>query len=186
MTNQEISQLVFMLFAAFPQSEGKQTAERLRIYKECLGDLDFEQARVAIVRVIQTSKFLPTIAEVREAARVVAQGPRRTGLEAWGDAVAAIGTFGSYRSPVFRDPLVAKAVACLGWREVCLGENESALRARFIESYEAMQDREASEQAVSGPLRLVSGAGRPALPPGDENASTRLVGAARGKLGGEP
>lgn len=154
MTNQEVSQIVFMLFAAFPQAEGKQTEERLRLYKLMLVDLDFELAKAAVQRIIQANKFLPTVAEVREAARDLRIGKRRTGMEGWGDVTRAIASVGSYRTPVFDDPVVARVVACMGWRELCLGDNESALRARFIEAYEAIADRDLREEAVSEPLRL--------------------------------
>jgi hypothetical protein len=153
-TNQEASQVVFMLFAAFPQSEGKQSEERLQLYKQMLLDLDFSEAKAAVIRVIQGSKFLPTIAEIRAAARDLRTGLRRTGMEAWGDVINAIRYVGSYRSPRFEDQRVAKVVECMGWQELCLGDNESSLRARFIEAYEAISDREFHEQAISEPLRL--------------------------------
>jgi hypothetical protein len=172
MTKQEVSQVVFMLFAGFPQAHGKDSDERLRVYADMLQDLDFAAARAAVARLLQSSRFLPTIAEVREQAHQLTAGPKRTGLEAWGDVTRAIRYVGSYGVPDFDDPLVAHAVACLGWRELCLGDNEAALRARFIEAYECMADREGREAALSEPLRL-SGTSRRALPRPEEKSAPR-------------
>lgn len=153
MTKAEVSQVVFMLLAAYPNGE-KVRDETVEVYEQLLQDLDFESAKAAVVRVGQTHRFLPTVAEIRAVERDLRLGARRTGMEAWGDVTRAISAIGSYRTPVFDDPAVAKVVACMGWRELCLGDNESALRARFIEAYEAISDRELREQAVSEPLRL--------------------------------
>lgn len=160
MISKESSQIVFMLFTAFPQPEGKMGEERLRIYRELIADLDFERTKKACLRLLQELRFLPTIAEIRAAERDLRLGQRRAGMEAWGDVVGAIGAVGSYRSPTFADPLVARVVRCMGWRELCLGDNESALRARFIEAYDAITDRELREEAVAEPLRLAAPAAR--------------------------
>jgi hypothetical protein len=152
-TPNEVSKVVFMVFAAFPQGD-KLGPERAKLYEQMLVDLEFETCKAAVVRLLQSSKFLPTIAEIREAARACDSGPKRTGLEAWGDVVHAVRYQGSYRVPKFSDPLVEHVVACMSWPELCLGENEPALRARFVEAYEAAQDRELREKAVSPSLRL--------------------------------
>ncbi len=155
MTKKEAAIVVFELLSNYPNSErvGQATIEA---YEKNLADLDFESARSAVARLAQTSKFIPTIAEVRAAARDLRTGAKRTGLEGWGDVVRAIQYVGSYRTPTFDDPIVAHVVRCLGWREVCLGDNESALRARFVEAYESISDREFREEAVAEPLRLAA------------------------------
>ena len=120
-----------------------------------LADLDFELAKRAVTRLIATSKFLPTIAEVRSAATAFELGPVRAGGEAWGDVVAAIRFVGHYGIPKFEDPLVAHCVECLSWRGLCLGENEAADRARFIEMYDAVAERRRTDDvARAEPLRL--------------------------------
>lgn len=162
MTKKEAAIVVFEFMASYPNSEriGQATIEA---YERHLLDLDLGNARAAVARLAESCKFLPTIAEIRAAARDIRIGSRRTGMEAWGDVTSAIGAVGSYGSPKFKDPCVAHVVRCMGWRELCLGDNESALRARFIEAYDAITDREMREEAVSEPLRLAKGAGGMAL-----------------------
>jgi hypothetical protein len=160
MTKSEAIELVMLLRASF-HAGGKVSEETAQVYESMILDLDFELAKAAIGRLIQSSKFLPSIAEIREAAREAEHGPRRSGLEAWGDVTRAIRLVGTYRTPVFTDPIVGRAVLAMGWREVCLGDNEPAIRARFIEAYEAMAARGDREAALSPELRL-----QPAQPVG--------------------
>lgn len=160
MTKAQAIQLVMLVRASFRVGP-QMLDETARIYEDMILDLDFELAKAAIGRLIQSSKFLPSIAEIREAARETTQGPARSGAEAWGDVVQAIRLVGAYRSPKFADPIVAHAVASLGWLALCLDDNEPALRARFIEAYEAAAKRERTEQALSPELRLQGSQLRP-------------------------
>jgi hypothetical protein len=152
MTKSEVSKLVYMLFSAYHSKEPQDAT--IELYEQLLLDLPAEPAKAAVLRLLQTSRFRPTIAEVREAALLVESGPKRTGIEAWGDVTRAIRYVGVYRVPKFQDPLVQQLVEAIGWREVCLGDNEAALRARFCEGYNASSALSRSERAVSPSLRL--------------------------------
>ena len=67
---------------------------------------------------------------------------RRDPMEAWGEVIQAIQRFGFYRSPVFDDPLIARAVDALGWKYLCSSENVVADRAHFAKVYEQFVERE--------------------------------------------
>lgn len=147
----EAMKLVATLQGAFPAAA--MTEATCRVYERFLLDLDPIVADAAIVRLISTCKFLPTIAEIRGMANDVARGPMRSAEEAWGDVVAAIRRFGSYRAPTFDDPLVAYAVKQLGWRNLCLeGSNDSADRARFCELYERAAARQKQDEVTGRAL----------------------------------
>lgn len=172
MTEVEAAKVVAILSASFPDSKwGEATC---RAYESALADLDFELASDAVRRIVATSKFRPSISEIREAAAVVAVGERRAGADAWGDVVKAVRYVGSYGAPKFDDPLTARAVEALGWRNLCLGDSsEASDRARFCEVYDALSASE-RRSLVSEPGRLndaprgILGAGRgmAALPGG--------------------
>ena len=137
----EAAKLVAMLSAAYrdaPISEA--TAE---VYEAMLADLDFAAGQQAVQRLICSSKWLPTVAEIRAAAADVRHGPVRAGGEAWGDVVEAIRRVGSYRpAPTFADPMVNDCVKFMGWRDLCLGTNEAADRAKFVSLYDSLAGRE--------------------------------------------
>jgi hypothetical protein len=93
-------------------------------------------------------------------------GPRRTGIEAWGDVVAEIARGlrqGPSVTPTFADPDVAAVVQSLGWHQLCFGDEDAGAsnRARFVEAYEIASKQKRAD-AVSGPAlaALTSGVSR--------------------------
>jgi hypothetical protein len=144
-----------MLQAAYPGA--RWTEATADLYELMLADLDIGLASAALQRLIYTSKFLPSVAEIRAAAADVALGPQRSGLDAWGDVLKAIRFVGSYGVPTFEDPLVGRCVTTLGWRSLCLSDTpEGVDRARFAELYERLQSEERVRD-VSEPGRLLPG-----------------------------
>lgn len=152
MTPSQSAKLVAVLLGAFPSA--KTTPATSGIYEMQLADLDYVVANAAIQTIIATTRSwsLPTIGEIRNTCAELAQGPRRAGADAWGDVRRAIQIKGSYRMPgrdfEFDDPLVARAVAALGWQELCLSEMATADRARFIDLYEQLAVNERKEQSA--------------------------------------
>ena len=64
MTTDESRALVAQLKAAFPRQE--VTTETLAMYAMMLADLDAGAAQKAVLGLVATSRFFPTIAEIRE------------------------------------------------------------------------------------------------------------------------
>lgn len=153
MTPAEAARAVAVLQAAFPAARWSEAT--VAVYESLLSDLDAELVTRAIERIIRSSKFLPTVAEVRDAAAELAFGPGRSGLEAWAEVGLAIRRVGSYGSPTFDDPLVAECVRVLGWRTLCHGGSpEGVDRARFVELYQELLRRQRL-QDVSEPGRIL-------------------------------
>lgn len=146
MTSEQAQQLVAVLAAAFPGTLARLDADQQRVmhgtYRRMLVDLDYAATNAAIERLLATAKFLPTVAEIREATLAVVEGPRSNGGEAWGAVLRAIRKWGVYRVPgvdfTFADPVTARAVSDLNWTELCNSENAVADRARFIELYDQL------------------------------------------------
>lgn len=151
MQRSESAKLVTMLSAAY--RDAPISDDTAAVYEAMLADLDFEVAKQAVQRLICSSKWLPTVAEIRAAAADVTLGPVRAGGEAWGDVVAAIRKVGSYRPPpTFEDPIVDECVKALTWRGLCLGENEAADRAKFVQMYDALAARRRVDVAAGRAL----------------------------------
>jgi len=161
MTPIESAKVVAMLMAAYPQAQ--MTRQTSGMYERMLADLDRDVAVAAVERLIGSAKWLPTIAEIRFAAAEVRYGPRRLGGEAWGDVVAEMRRVGSYGAPRFQDPIVTDAVRMLGWQGLCSSTNEVADRARFVELYDGLAERNRKETVVSKGLALPVGPGAPQL-----------------------
>jgi hypothetical protein len=157
-TKSEAAKLVAVLIAAYQgqSASSKITTATSEVYERMLGDLDYPAANAAVERLLATSKFLPTIAEVRDATLTVTGGGTggggeiRPGGEAWGEVLEAIGRYGRNRTPGvdfrFADPVTAECVAALVWRALCDSENQPADRARFIELYDQLAARRRRSQ----------------------------------------
>lgn len=162
MTPAETAKLVAVLATAYPAA--RVSAETSELYEAMLGDLDFALVQRAAARHVATSKWFPSVAELRAAAVELALGPRRTGLEAWGDVVEAIRFVGAYGAPRFEDERVAECVRMLGWRGLCLADNEASDRARFAELYEALAQRARVDAVAGESLALPAPGARAELP----------------------
>jgi len=148
MKRSEVAKLVLNLTAAYPNAPVTEATSAA--YERQLADLDYAAAQAAIERLLNTCRFLPTIAEIREAATEMTLGPRRLGGEAWGDVNAEVRRVGRYGLPSFEDPLTAEAVRQMGWLSLCDSTNEVADRARFVELYDGLAARQRRDQ-VAGP-----------------------------------
>jgi hypothetical protein len=142
----EAAKLVAAMIAAFPQA--RVTPGTSPVYERMLADLDYVAAQAAVERLIATSRFMPTVAELRSTVLDLTHGERRPGGEAWGDVLKAIGRVGKYRTPTFADQSVARAVTALGWENICDSDNQVADRARFIELYDQLATSERKERSA--------------------------------------
>ena len=78
MTRAEVTEIFAVLMMAYPNAEmfkapdkdslKAKLAPTITLWTTCLRDIDFWAAQQAVIRVCQTCKFPPTIAEMREAA----------------------------------------------------------------------------------------------------------------------
>ena len=156
MEKSEVTELVMMLFAAFPAAKGDADSWRrtLHIYGEMLLDLDVNLARQAVMRLIATAKWLPTIAEIRAASTDLRLGPVRDGGEAWRDVMAEARLTGRYGVPEFSDPLVSETLRLWGsWQSFCDSpEDDPGGRARFIELYDSLTRRKRDTDVSGIPL----------------------------------
>ena len=138
-----------------------------------VGHLEPDVLQQAMLTAATRTQFYPTPSLVLECAVELTTAPKRTGLDAWGDVKRAIAEHGFYHPPdgkqilsastsewTFEDVLVGKIVAALGWRELCLSENEMSDRARFCDAYEIEQRRAAESGRLPGAALALQGAKR--------------------------
>lgn len=160
MTKIEATQLVAVLVGSYPSAHIERT--HIDAYVSGIVDLDAKAALSAVDRIRRTSKFLPSIAEIREACTAVQHGPRRTGVEAYSEVTAAIRYHGrdyGQGSPKFRDPLIAQCLGIWGsWNDCCNAPpNDPSARARFIEMYDNLASRTREDITSGRPLPLPQG-----------------------------
>lgn len=135
MTREESLAVATMLVEAYPREVRPET---LKAYAMHLVDLDRVAAIAAVKRLVATSKWLPSIAEIRAA--VVASDTRfLTSPEAWKRAERCMAQRGTY-NPMPRDngdPVFRALELCGRWEDVCQ-EEVTWLRKRYVGIYDGL------------------------------------------------
>jgi hypothetical protein len=66
MNKKEIGALLMLAWGCFPTMQEKSMAPVATSWQETLSDIPYDEARKALIKVLQTSKFFPTVADIRE------------------------------------------------------------------------------------------------------------------------
>lgn len=113
-----------------------------------LGDLDYKLCETALMELFATHTYPPQISEIREKCAEYTVPHLKDQGEAWGEVQKAISQYGYYRQEEALEsltPIVREAVKRLGFREICLDENQDAVRAHFFKIYSALAERKSND-----------------------------------------
>ena len=166
---QDIARLVAITSAAYPAWNVNEYT--IEVYYQDLRDLPadllFAAATKARTNASRNLAFAPSTGEIRRAAAEILRSVRGvpSSYQAWQEVVRAMVDVGSYGTPSWSHPLIGQAVDALGWRNLCMSENAVADRARFIQAYEQLAERNETEMmeppAVRGYIEQASGRSLP-------------------------
>ncbi len=134
------------LFSCYPNTE--ITKHTTAMYVRLLQDIDPADLQTIVDQAVATSKFLPTIAELRDMRHSLTTLGRPTYIEAWDSVQKAIRKHGYMQKPQFADPITAQVVASMGWRELCMSETPEITRAQFRDMYNTLSSRSDTEQKL--------------------------------------
>ena len=163
------TKILRQLFSAYANAQ--VTVETIAVYDRLLADIPPGDLQTVVDQCIAESKFLPTVAEIRERYHALTRTlGHLTATDAWGMVKSEIRRIGSWGSPEFSDATVAHVVKRMGWRELCLSESpEGVDRAQFERMYNETvsrgdqlhkllpQARELAEKRITGGLQHISG-----------------------------
>lgn len=155
----ELTKLIGGMATAYPNTQIEEAT--IKTYVSLLKDLPLEVIDRAIQQATSESEFFPTVARIRSKALAMMQPERISALEAWGIVKIAMSQVGFYHSPKFNDPLIEKAVNCIGWQTLCSSENEIADRAHFTKVYETLVRREDEELKLLPNVKALRDSRRP-------------------------
>jgi len=146
MTDQvEIIKILTPYLMAFPQS--KMNDGSLLVYAKALSPLSIAEIDAAMLKLMQTNKFFPAVAEIFQAAKSIkatAANAEVPGVdEAWREVIQQVHDAFVYREPVFSTPEIKRAALNMGWTSLCyleVGEMNTA-RAQFRDIYNGILNR---------------------------------------------
>jgi hypothetical protein len=153
MTESKIADVLALLVGSYPrQALGAAT---LNAYTVMLVDLDGDQAMRAVTELVATSKWFPSIAEIRERAAESTAGVPDFD-QAWDEVQARIQDTGYGPMPQWSSPALADSVRAIGWKTLCHDENQATVRAQFRDMYAKRREREVRDENVE-PLLETTG-----------------------------
>lgn len=162
MNRKEIINLLAIATANFPSMQERDMKPTAILWEKSLSDVDYPTAEAAVIKVLSTSKFFPTLAEIREAVAQITQPRQLDAMEAWGMITDSIRKYGFYRQKEAMESLpgeVVEMVKRFTWRELCLSENVDTLRAQFRMAWETQSKRKKELIALPTEIRtLIEGA----------------------------
>jgi len=159
LNKQETACIVGIIVETYPNLSAKpdwNVKNMVEVWSMLLGDIDFEIAKVAVIKACRQSKFPPSVSEIVEAANAV--DPRIEQLpssaDAWNEVFGKIQSVGQYRKPDWSHEVIARAVGAMGWPQLCEGENLEADRAHFLRIYESMRTGHSNRAESNKALEL--------------------------------
>lgn len=165
-----VIRVLAVLQAAYPRFQPPPQTNS--VYAELLADIPDDVLDAAAKHRAATSKWFPSVAELRDAAgEIVARGAGvRSAEEAWINVQRAVQRFGWYGQPNgpengygwcvpdMLSDLEKRAVEGLGgWKTLCESDNAVADRAHFLKIYGNMLDREMDTAKMLPAVREVVG-----------------------------
>lgn len=159
LTHSKIVKLLTPYLTVYPAC--KLEASGLMLYARALQDVPLDELDAAMVRLMRTSKFFPSVAEILDAVKTtrdVISGKDTGGAgAAWQEAMELVKHVGPYRPWTYSSPAVERAVKQFGKMELCALETDgvNTARAQFMRIYNEAADREREREEVRATLKAL-------------------------------
>lgn len=161
MTKQEFGRLVAVIRGVYRDDKFLANSESAQVWYQLLKDIDYERAKAAVVKHSLTSRWTPTIAELREQIADI-QADISDWSDGWQEVLTAVRRFGymnESEAMEWMSPMTREVTKRLGWKQICESGTDglTALRANFRMIYEQKQnDIKTEMQLPSGFSEAVS------------------------------
>lgn len=149
MDKQDFGKLVIAIRGAYRDKDFLKDSVSMEMWYECLKDIPYEVAVAAVQMHMMTSKWTPTISELREKV-VDVQADKTDWSDGWEEVQRAIRRHGYVDEKGALEsmsPMTREVVKRLGWRQICSSETDElmAIRANFRMIYEQKTARAREE-----------------------------------------
>ena len=166
MTIDEFRVLAKGMKAVYPSPNFLPDMDAVNVWYELLKDIDYQVANMAIQMHAQSSKFPPTVAEIRESAAKIVHGETKDWSKAWEEACRAMSRYGRDRKTLAYetlDELTRDVIDRLGYRNLCISENTASDRANFRDIYNELAQRRTESCKLSPQIQNMIGGGQKLL-----------------------
>lgn len=127
------------------------------LWTKMLDDVEYFVAEAAVQKFLAESVYPPTIADIRARIADITVIKGKTAIEGWDDLKTAIRKYGWYNEAgamQFLGGITHKVVASMGFKTLCMSENEMADRAHFLRVYDTLAAREREDALMLNSTRI--------------------------------
>lgn len=149
MNKKEFALWVMAIKTYYPKENILPNEDAVALWYEQLKDIPYQTASLALNKWVQSNKWSPSIAEIRELA-IMHDVPDWG--EAWEEVMTAVRKYGAYQTSKALEsltPLTRKATERIGFKNICMSEEVGVERANFRMIYEKLAERERKEAQLS-------------------------------------
>ena len=146
----EFGKIAAAINTYYPKDKPFKNPAAIQLWYEEFKELPYEAVVNGLRRHVNTSKWCPTIAELKEAIVVNTAGEKDWGAS-WDECMKVIGRFGQYQEAEALDsmsPITREVVKRIGFRELCISENQMQDRANFRMIFEQVTGNEYERAAL--------------------------------------
>jgi hypothetical protein len=160
MSLEELGTLMKMLTRAYPTAPQSLDGDTIKMYLTMLKDLPTEPLALVIQQHIATSKFFPTVAELREPTLDLIQKKPPSAFNAWIEVSSLIAAGhcylpgGAIRRPIIDNPITNKILEKMNFRQFYFLPTQKQERI-FKECYEELRAQEIANSRSLPEVRAI-------------------------------
>lgn len=156
MTIKEFGVLADVIRTIYARENILPNERAVEIWYGFLKDLDYQQTAAAVQRWVANNRYAPTISDIRSEVQSV-QGNTPPD---WGDGYAAMkkaiskyGYMNEEDAINSLEGITKETVKRLGWMNICMSENEVALRSNFRDLFNELASRKKTDDQTPPAVR---------------------------------
>lgn len=156
MNSKEALNLVGVALANYPNMQEKDMRPTAALWARMLADIPYQVGEKALLYVLSTARFFPTIADILAAVTKVTSPEQLTPAEAWGEVELAIRRHGLYGEAQAIDemaPEAGRVAKMMGWQDICQSENLGVVRGQFLRMFDAQKKRDEEHAALPAAVK---------------------------------
>jgi hypothetical protein len=152
----EFSMFAMALKTYYPRESILPNEQAMALWYAQLQDIPYKVAEASLNKWVNVSKWSPSIADIREESYGIIHGASDDWGQAWQEVCKAIQNYGIYRQTEALDslsPMARKVTERIGFKNLCMSENQDHDRANFRKIYEQLDERERKEAQMPEHLK---------------------------------
>jgi len=151
MTIAEFDNIRAALKSAWPSANIMPDKFSINLWYKMLKDIPYAVCSAAVMELMGTEKFAPSIAQIREKSLSYLEEQDKEAGEAWEfvrKMIRKYGYPGELEALAEMDELTREAVRSIGFLDICKSENIAVERAHFLRIYDTLRTRRKVDRSL--------------------------------------